>query len=66
MSTLFITEKEIEAGETMTNDFVFPANGVAGKEEILKEGGYGCNYNLNIFVTTKNNKTFIRVYAYLV
>ncbi len=43
---IIYTEYEIEAGESITCDFVIPANGVAGKEEILKEGGYDWNYHL--------------------
>jgi hypothetical protein len=43
---LIYTEKEIEAGESITCDFVFPANGVASREEILNEGGYDWNYHL--------------------
>jgi len=43
---IIYTEYEIEVGETITYDFVFPANGVARIEEILKEGGYDWNYHL--------------------
>jgi len=43
---IIYTEYEIEAGESVTCDFVIPANGVASKEEILKEGGYDRNYHL--------------------
>jgi hypothetical protein len=42
---IIFTGYEIKAGKTITYDFVLPANGVAGKEQILKEGGYDLNYN---------------------
>jgi len=43
---LICSEQEIEAGESITYDFVFPANGIAGIDEILKEGGYDWNYHM--------------------
>lgn len=43
---IIFTENKIEAGKTIAYDFVFPANGVAGKEEILHEGGYNWNYQI--------------------
>jgi len=43
---IIYTRKELKAGESIIYDFVFPANGVASKEEILKEGGYDWNYHL--------------------
>ena len=43
---LLYADYEIEANGTKVFDFVFPANGTAGKEEILKEGGYDRNYHI--------------------
>ena len=43
---LLYAEKVFEGGESVTYDFVFPANGVASREEILNEGGYDWNYRV--------------------
>lgn len=43
---IIYTECEVEPGKTISYDFVLPANGVAGKAEILKEGGYDWNYHM--------------------
>jgi hypothetical protein len=43
---LLFTEKVLEGGEAAIYDFVFPANGIASKEEILNEGGYDWNYRI--------------------
>lgn len=43
---LLYADPELEANGSVVYDFVFPANGTAGKEEILKEGGYDRNYHI--------------------